>query len=95
MLRTFKTGAMALLILVAIAGVANYFQLQDLRGLVQPSITEPISIEVTVLSKLTMIKVVNEVTYELVCCQGAMESYPDFVRRCTAEFKILCNELEE
>lgn len=95
MLRYSKVAALALLLLVAVAGVANYFQLQDLRGLVRPAISEPISLEVSTMSKITRTKVVNEETIELVCCQEEGETFPEFLRRCHEEWKALCESLEE
>lgn len=87
--------ALTLLAFIASAGVANFLQLRDLRSFVRPSITEPVSLEIYEMSKITRMKVVNEETIELVCCQGEEESFGDFLRRCNAEWKALCDSLEE
>jgi hypothetical protein len=87
--------ALTLLALIASAGVANFMQLRDLRSFVRPSLTEPIALEVYDMSKITRTKVVNEETIELVCCQEKEEDFGDFIRRCNAEWKALCDSLEE
>lgn len=86
-------SALALLVIVASAGVANFLQLQDLRGLVQPSISEPISLEVSDMSKITRMKVVNGETITLVCCQREGEDFEEFLVRCNREWKLLCDSL--
>ncbi len=93
MRRYLIISALTLLTIIASAGVANFMQLRDLRSFVRPSISEPISLEVYDMSKITRIKVVNEETIELVCCQMEGEDFGDFIRRCNAEWKALCDSL--
>ncbi len=95
MRRILIISSLALLALIASAGVANFVQLRDLRGLVRPSFSEPISLEISTMSTITRSKVINGETVELTCVQIPGETFPVFLRRCDDEWAALCALVEE